>query len=439
MFANQYVIPRASQPLRYRFLFILPFYLVFVFSLIHTYEFQIQEENAYMGMQAWEMSFVGWFLLVVGIPFIALFVSRLRGNPSDFFIIFYSFITIISFLTLHSVNGEINDLMLFLSVSILIFPLMFVSTAKLFILRFKFDGIFDSTKIEHFICFILFLTIIYSYLNPTASAGFEVIDSYYRRLEGRGLYSDSSFSAYALAMSMNGFAPYLAFKAGVHSRIKLFFIAVFSVLFFFWLLGVKAPLFYVIMAFFLGKMIKNKVYVNNFARYLLSIIALLYFIVMVEWFFYDNHSVIADYFYRRVFTVQSELISFYMDFLFSEKSMDWNWWIGSFGNNFEATYYIGGNYLGSWEANANTNAFLYALAARGLSGYLISNIFVSLLLVLFDQLYQSSRNPTYFFLGFIYGLLVIEQAYSTAFVSSGVGALILLTLLEKSNIHISKR
>lgn len=49
----------------------------------------------------------------------------------------------------------------------------------------------------------------------------------------------------------------------------------------------------------------------------------------------------------------------------------------------------------------------------------------------FDPLYASSGNPNYLFLGFLYGLLVVEQAYSVAFVSSGVGALLVLTLLER--------
>lgn len=48
-----------------------------------------------------------------------------------------------------------------------------------------------------------------------------------------------------------------------------------------------------------------------------------------------------------------------------------------------------------------------------------------------DRLYASSRNPNYLFLGFLYDLLAVEQAYSVAFVSSGVGALLALTLLER--------
>jgi hypothetical protein len=53
-----------------------------------------------------------------------------------------------------------------------------------------------------------------------------------------------------------------------------------------------------------------------------------------------------------------------------------------------------------------------------------------MLLVLFERLYQSSRNPSYLFLGFIYGLLVVEQAYTVALVSSGVGFLFVFTMLE---------
>ena len=86
--------------------------------------------------------------------------------------------------------------------------------------------------------------------------------------------------------------------------------------------------------------------------------------------------------------------------------------------------------MGSDESNANTNAFFYQFAARGLIGYIYALIWVPLILVVFDRLYRSSRNPSYLFLGFLYGLLVIEQAYTVALVSSGVGVLFVLISLE---------
>jgi len=110
---------------------------------------------------------------------------------------------------------------------------------------------------------------------------------------------------------------------------------------------------------------------------------------------------------------------------------------GVLDQSFQATYYIGEKYMGNSIINVNTNAFLYAFLANGLLGYIFSGLFVSIILVAFDRLYRSTQNPSYLFLGFIYGLLVIEQAFSTAMISSGVGLLFLFTLLEKYNIPLA--
>jgi hypothetical protein len=86
--------------------------------------------------------------------------------------------------------------------------------------------------------------------------------------------------------------------------------------------------------------------------------------------------------------------------------------------------------MGSDESNANTNAFFHQFAAKGLIGYIYALVLVPLILVIFDRLYRSSRNPSYIFLGFLYGLLVVEQSYTVAILSSGVGLLLGLTCLE---------
>ena len=121
----------------------------------------------------------------------------------------------------------------------------------------------------------------------------------------------------------------------------------------------------------------------------------------------------------------------------SDAPTAWSWLIGIPDKSFQATYFVGEKYFGNQDANANTNAFLYAFAANGFLGYIFSIHFVSAFLVSLDRLYRSTKNPTYLLIGFIYGALVTEQSFSTAMVSSGVGLLFLLTLLEKYDAPIA--
>jgi hypothetical protein len=270
----------------------------------------------------------------------------------------------------------------------------------------------------------------FSYVNSPPSVGFDIITSPERRLEGRELYTAGSLIAYALGMCMNGIAPYLAFKGVINGRRLLFLTALGSVIFFYWLLGVKAPVMYVLMGYLVGLLVRR----NNLPlliKYYILIIIGLYFIVLIEWSLFDNYSIVADFGFRRLFPVQAEVQGYYLDFLMSDAPSAWSWLIGIPDQSFQITYYIGEKYFGNTSSNVNTNAFLYAFSENGLLGYFFSILFISTFLVGLDRLYRSTLNPTYLLLGFVYGALVTEQSFSTAMVSSGVGLLFLLTLVEK--------
>jgi hypothetical protein len=157
----------------------------------------------------------------------------------------------------------------------------------------------------------------------------------------------------------------------------------------------------------------------------------LYFLVLIEWSLYDDYSIIADYGFRRLFSVQAQIQGYYLDFLMLNTQPFWSFLSGVHDQLFSAGYYIGFNYMGNQDSNANTNAFLHAFVANGILGYFVAIIFVSVFFVILDCLYRSTRNPTFILLGFIYGYLIIEQAFTTAMISSGVGLLFLLTFFEK--------
>ena len=382
-----------------------------------------------MGMQPWDMSVAGYVAFVLGVPLVAWIVSRTKGRPSDLFRLFYGTIAINSFLVLHPVIGPLSATEIFAGIILLFLPLLMIEMLGAILPALKIKGIVGSAWVESLVVLALAVVIVSAAAYPPASAGFGIDLSYDRRLEGREIYGAGSWLAYGLSMAMNGLAPYLAFRAGLRSRLYLFGVAVAAVSFFYWLLGVKGPFLYVVAAVVMGVAVR-KGKLPNIGRYFLAAVLGLGLVVVVEWMLFDGYSLVADYFFRRLFTVQAEVQGYYLQFLLDEKAVPWSWLYGSFDRDFAATYYIGEHYFGNVQSNVNTNTFFDQFAAKGLIGYICAVVLVPFILVIFDRLYRSSRNPSYIFLGFLYGLLVVEQAYTVALVSSGVGVLFVLTSLE---------
>jgi hypothetical protein len=407
----------------------LGLYLACSFVMLFTYTGQIGEANAYMGMQPWDMPFAGYVVFAIGLPIMAWMAYRAHGRPADFFILFYGTITLTSFLVLHPITGPLTAGETGVGVVILLLPLLMVELFRVIIPAIRIKGLLPGKWVEYALVVALLSVIAMSAAHQPASAGFGLDVSYDRRLEGRDIFTAGSFLAYGLAMAMNGVSPYLGFRAGLYMRPLLLTGALAAVVFFYWLLGVKAPLLYVVAAFGLGVLVRRNL-LSQVKYYFLGALLVLGLGVAIEWVMFDGYSAIADYFFRRLFTVQAEVQAYYVRFLMDGKSVPWSWLYGSFDPDFSAAYYVGEHYLGNPETNANTNTFLYELAAKGFLGYVFAIVFVPMLLVLFERLYQSSRNPSYLFLGFIYGLLVVEQAYTVALVSSGVGFLFVFTMLE---------
>lgn len=412
-----------------RFLGILILLVIYTWALVDTYDSQIAEANT--GMFPRVMTNLAWTYCLVVTFWLATLLAKARGEPSDFFLIFYCSIVLISFLVLHSVSEEVDDQMLTTFLALLIAPVAALAIFKKLVPRVKMIGVLNSSAVQNLVVGVLCLTLLATFSNAPASAGFGLDNSYTRRLEGRQIYASGELISYALAMSMNGFAPYLAFRAGAGNSKSLLLFSGIAAVFFFWLVGAKAPFYYVAIAFLLGTLIKMGA-LKYFALLLLGGVVGLYIGVLIEWQAFNGYSMIVDYFFRRVFAVQAEVLNFYFDFLMSEKPFEWDWLRGAADSSFQVTYFIGEAYVHNVDANVNTNALLHALSSDGLLGYLSALVFISVFLVVSDRLYKSSGNPAYIFLGFMYGLLIIEQAFTVAMISSGIAVLFVLTLLEKS-------
>lgn len=414
----------------YRFPIMLMLYLAFAGVVVHVYVLQIPDNLSASGLKAWTMSAAGWAGVILGLPYLAWNISRITGRPSDFFQLFYSVIAVTSYILLHSVSGPVPYLVSTTGIIVLMIPLLALEVFKRIDFSLSTRGFLQSSHIEAFIALLLLVVVLFAYMRPPVSAGFGLLDIYVRRLEGRHTYPAGTLLAYGLAMSMNGFSPYLAFRAGLKMRLDLLVIAMAAVVFFYWLLGVKAPFLYITVSFLLGLVVRKNI-LRPMAFYCLIAVLLLWILVLVDNAWGGGNSAIANYFFMRVFSVQAEMQSMYMKFLFDPKLIPWSWITGSNDPGFVATYYIGEHYANNADNNANTNAFLYQITAKGTLGYLAAVTFVPLFLVALDRLFQASRNPSYLFVGFLYGLLVVEQAFTVAMVSSGVAVLFLLTLFER--------
>lgn len=152
---------------------------------------------------------------------------------------------------------------------------------------------------------------------------------------------------------------------------------------------------------------------------------------------YSRYSIVADYFLRRVFAVPPFVLANFFDFLFRDAFSDWSAFAGK-ETPLGITFFIGEWYLGTKGTNANTNAFVYALASGGVPAYLLTILIVVAVFSYLDAVFRSrSSSPGMLFAGFLYAILLVEQAATTALLSSGVAAVIVLaSLLSRRRIEI---
>ena len=126
----------------------------------------------------------------------------------------------------------------------------------------------------------------------------------------------------------------------------------------------------------------------------------------------------------RLLTVPSMQISAYLD-LIASTSQSWEFWSG-IDTPRGVAYFVGLLYLNDPNANSNTNAFVYQLAGSGALMYLAISIFVGFVFKLIDEFYAKDKSNIFMGIGFLYGVLLVEQRATTALLTSGVGLLVIL-------------
>lgn len=410
------------------------FIMIFIMtSSLFLYFFQIQETNEYMGLKYFAIEPMYLLIVINSLVLIGLFIKLIKNNlPSNYLIhIYILFVIIWNILFYKSTNLISYELYLVWFILILL-PLfcilLFNKFFILFIEKVFFEiNILKFLKIEYLLSLFLFITLIFISLKMPLSFSFN--DSYVRRLDGRELIS--GVPAYLFAMSMNSIAPFLAFYAFLKKKYFYFFISFIFVILCFGFIGSKAPIGYVLLLSFIG-FIFNKSDKTSIFNIFLKIIFFIFLLSLIEYFIND-FSVIADIIIRRAFIVVAQNQTYFIDFIINNFTFE-NWLFG-YEIDKPITFLIGQIYHDNINTNANTNAFLYEFLSRGLLGYFSMIVFLSFFFSLVNFLYLRYQLKEVIGISIIYSLLLTEQAYSTAFVTSGIGLLTILILLTCKKIQ----
>lgn len=408
------------------------FLLLFALVLLWTYRIQIAEFNQYMGYVVFPIDVAFLIKLIFSILFLSsLFPARIT-RPSDFFFVVQVLVVCLPFAVFHQIRYEmgVEYVVWFI---LLTLPMILLKLFLWLPIKISIPVIRGSNLNLTFAMALGFTAVLLAANSAPDSSGFSLYDSYDRRLEGRDVYQPRSVVSYFNSMAVNGLAPFIAFYAGFLNKRNLLLAAIFIVVAYFYFLGLKAPIFYVLISFGLGMALRIKK-LNQV--YLLGLVALICLpVVSVIEFYVINYSFIADFLLRRVFAVPSYVMSAYFELISSPAGSATQWYLLLGVDDAKAITFIIGEYiLGLVGANANTNTFVYYLASRGILGFLAAVLLVCYIFFFLDKVTTRGKlKIAHIFIGFIFSILIAEQAVLTTLVSSGVGLLLILSLFSNES------
>lgn len=403
--------------------------LIFAFFIMLVYAVQLQSADASIGYAPISLDYRFLIYLAVGFLFVVMLVPSKINKPSDFFCFFYGFFILLPYLLLYSIRGEVGVESFTLYFAVLFLPLLVIKIVLLKLPFFRFPGLFNQSSVILILCVLIIIGVVIVLSSPTPSAGFDLATSYDRRLEGRDIFRSGSFISYFSNAIINGFSPLVAFWACWKKKSWLVIVPFLCWLAFFYLLGVKAPLLFIAVAALLGYAARRRK-VESFISYVYGLLIASFLIFVFE-YVTGGYSYVADYFLRRTFTVPSWVIASFFEFM-SADSMHWSLLTGISGGK-PVSFVVGEDYLGFEGLNANTNAFMYALGSGGIVLYLLTTLLVAGVFFILDTAYVRKNNPIFVYIGFSYSILIIEQAATTALLSSGIGLLIGLMVCTRKN------
>ena len=405
------------------------FLLLLALLLLWVYRIDIGDANQYLGYAVFPIDMVFLIKLILSVLFLSIFFPAQITKPSDFFFLVQVLFVSLPFAIFHQIRYEmgVGYAVWFI---LLVLPMLLL---KLFLwpsMKISVPAVYSHNFNLVFAMALGFMAIFFAFNGAPDSSGFTLFDSYDRRLEGRDVYQSGSVVAYLNSMAVNSLAPFIAFYAGFLNKRGLLLAAIFIVLAFFYFLGLKAPIFYSLLSFGLGKALRtNKI--NKIYRLGLAALIFLPVISFIE-LYTTGYSYISSYLLRRVFTVSSYVMSAYFELISSpiDSATRWSLLLG-IDDAKAITFIVGEDILGLFGANANTNTFVYYLASSGIFGYLATILLVCYIFFFLDKVVTRGKLKVgYMFVGFMFSILIAEQAVLTTLVSSGVGLLLTLILFS---------
>ena len=397
-----------------------------------VYDLQLQFTNAYMGYLAIDLDgrFIASLLaFCIGMGF--LIPPRIT-KPSEIFLVLYGTFVVLSYVVFYDGASEVSFGGFCYRLLLTFLPFLVIRMAAL--ARWRLTIPFDLRRetMTAIVVGIAFSGVAVALYSSGSSGGFSIADAYDRRMIGRDVFQAGSLVAYLNVMTMNGVNPFLAFLAGLLNRKLLLAISLGFAAVFFYSIGVKAPTAFAALAFLIGVGVRTGNLSILFNMILLATVLL--FVGFVVEYSMNGYSEIAEYFFRRVYIIPGFDVQRYMELIFDRGASLWSP-VSGIQSDLGVTYLVGATFFGSDQANVNTNAFTYALAAGGYVGYAAIVLGVAAFFKLLDALFEGSGNVAYLYIGFLYAILLAEQAATTAFVSSGVGLLFFLVVLSGRGWH----
>ena len=401
--------------------------LVITSILLFVYNDYITVANSYEGFNSINYSLTYLFFGFVFLCLMNIQTPSKIIKPSNFFIVFYSIIVVYSNVFFSSGFEYLESFELLLLFLTLYFPIICILLVKNFKLKIKFRYLSNDKVIITLLILFSLIFSIYVYYSSINIGSFDFINSYERRLQGREIFSSGLVISYLISILFNTVAPFLSFHSALKSNKMTLLISLLLCVLAYWSLGIKSIVVYVLIFYILGLIIKKKSFVPSY--YIFFLFGLISILVIIEYLI-SNQSIIAQIILRRIFFVGAKLQNMYFDAFISSDLIEILYGKNIF-NYTDVTYYIGSEYIGNFETNANTNTFLYFLLKFGVIGYLLNVLAVSGILFFLDSIFLKNKSYIVLFTGIFFSILICESSFTTSLFTSGIMIFIIFSYYTK--------
>jgi hypothetical protein len=388
--------------------------------MIYLYVAQIQEMNAYLGMKAITINLEFIISLLISLIIILGVMPSTFTMPSSIFVYIFILFTLFPIISLYGVSGVMDIVSFWNLFILLLFSILTIKKGSIFIATllssFDFTSLsFGNGKIKFEWILVLFLILVFLLSFQKMGMSFGLDDSYDRRLIARDRIGGAL--GYMISIGLNGVSPFLSFIGIYKNQLVFFVVALLFSIAGFGLVGTKAPFAFVCLLAMIGFLFRrNYMSIMTMFLYLILAICVLSFF---EYLLFD-YSSIADYLVRRMFATVAQTQGYYYDYIVnSAPTHDLIYGLSQHEGK-GISYLIGENYSGKPEANDNTNAFLFEIGRNGILGYLFQLLFLSIFYGILDVWYKKYKMIDAVAISVIYSLIIVEQSYSVALITSGV-------------------